>query len=147
MSVALQQELKGDPLALGYAALLPDCPGAVADMLNARTRTMLQTRFITARTIAAELSLPDSAAVLTALRTLAATNALIEAMWTFMLTDSGIDIGNANTQSMIDTLVAEVVFTSDQGTALKRMAIQPCTRAAELGIGTVSDVDVMEAWE
>lgn len=150
MNVILQNELRNDPLQLGYSALMPDCPGLVAEKINTKSRDIVRTRFVTARTILFELGAVQGAVVMDALQ--AASAGVPALRWILpMMTvhrgeESGVDIGAAETRGMVDQLAQAGVLTTEQAEALKGLAIQRSSRAEELGLPLVSVVDVMEAW-
>lgn len=141
---ALAAELSADPLARGYAEYLPHAPGVVADMLNAHTAQLIKSRFITARTVMAEGG-AEGVAILDALETAAQSNSTVRWALQFFTQDSGLDIGHEATQTTIDQLVLGAVLTTEQGTLLKNMALQPASRAEVLGLPPVSSRDVQIA--
>ena len=142
--MTLRTELSTDPLGRGYAAHLPDSPGIVADMLNAVNRTAVRSRFISARTVLAELGL-GGAAILDALEAVAPAVSAVKWMMSFVKSDAGVDIGSPVAQGLVDLLVAGATLTAPQGAALKSLALQPCSRANELGLPPVSVLDVIGA--
>jgi hypothetical protein len=154
---ALKTEIQTDPTSMGYAALLPSCPGIVADKLNAiSTAKCLKSRFVTARTIQNEVA--SGGAILKQLKSaagkpLATTmtpqldelqEALITAV-SFLYQDSGVDVGTAGTQGLIDACVSVAVLTAAQGASLKAMGMAFCTRAEALGLGYVYESDLRKA--
>lgn len=90
--------------------------------LNAQGLMEIQSRYITARTILAELE--DGAEILAALDAAASSSSAIKYALSFLKQDSGLDVGNPATQAMIDQLTPTVLST-DQATHLKNMALQP----------------------
>jgi hypothetical protein len=133
----LSDELTNDPLGLDYAAHLPDCPGVVCDMLNLPVRAMPQERFVTVRTVLAECA--GGAQILDKLEGLASM--VPEVKWAMRLLDSGtgIDVGFAGTRTLLDALAAQGALTQGEADALKNLAIQPCSRAHELGLPHVTE--------
>lgn len=95
---------------------------ALADGLNAQGVVEIQSRYITARTILAELV--DGVGILTALDAAVDASVAIKYAVNFLSKDSGIDIGNPATQAMVDQ-ITPTVLTEEQATALKHMALQP----------------------
>lgn len=140
----LNDELRADPKGLGYAQFLPDAPGMVVELLNAPTESMVKPRFITARTILAECD--DGAGVLDAMTAAASGISAVKWALTFLSTDSGIDVGHARTQGMIDSLVGAGVMTQPLADQLKALAIQSASRAEVLGLGVVTEEQVRSAW-
>jgi hypothetical protein len=139
----LQAEIQTDPAGKGYAAHLPSAPGIVVDLLNAQTETMAKPRYVTTRTIMAECA--ASSAILAALKAAAAENVEVECAWNFLNKDSGIDIGNERTLVMCDQLAAGGVLTQPQADQLKAMANQSASRAEVLGLGRVTEQDLIAA--
>lgn len=141
---ALSQELAADPAGLGYAAHLPDSPGLVVDLLNAPTRTAIKPRFVTARGVLAEVD--GGAQILDKLEALSAGVSEVKWAMKFLLTD-GIDVGHPRTRALLDQLAAGGGITADEAGALKALAIQPVSRAEELGLGVITEADVRIALE
>lgn len=86
-------------------------------------RTSIQSRFVTARTILAEVS--GGAALLDKMQNLGSTLPAVRYAMTFLNQESGIDIGHAATQGMVDQLVGGGALTASEGAALKNLAVQP----------------------
>lgn len=139
MSV-LSDEIDNDPKNKGYAALLPNQPGRVVDLLNALTETKYKSRMITARGILSDYPVgPNSAAVvLDKLDAAAPTIPALKWAWKF-ISGEGLDIGNAATLAMIDQLVAGEVLTSEEGAMLKGLSLQPASRAEVLGLPYITE--------
>ncbi|HET8687730.1 MAG TPA: hypothetical protein VFM18_13850 [Methanosarcina sp.] len=144
MSV-LKTELRTDPLKMGYMSYLPDCPGVVADKLNATTQIGVTSRYVNARTVLSELG-AQGVDILESLRFAAASIPAVYWILPFIQTESGVDVGAPFCQTMIDTLAMAGKLTSDQATALKNLAKQPISRAQQLGLGIVSATDVTNAF-
>jgi len=139
MSV-LGDEILNDPTGKGYAALLPDQPGRVVELLNDQTETMVKTRMITARGILSDYP-GGPAAAATLLDKLDASAPSIPALkwaWKF-ISGEGLDIGNAATQGMLDTLATAAVITSTEAANLKALALQKASRAEVLGLPYVDE--------
>lgn len=116
----------------------------IARLLNLPDGTAIRSRFITARTVLAEIG-PDGATILDKLEAAAAVIPAVKWAMRFIVQDSGIDIGHPGTQGMTDQLVAGGILTAEEGAALKGLALQPVTRAERL-IGTsVTPQDIEEA--
>lgn len=137
MSV-LSDEITTDPTGKGYAALLPDQPGKVVDLLNAKTETKTKPRIITARGILSDYSggPAAAAAVLDKLDAAAPSIPALKWAWAF-IKGEGIDIGNSATQGMLDLLATPTlgdVLTGTEAANLKNLALQPASRAEVLGL-------------
>lgn len=148
MSV-LGDEILNDPTGKGYAAFLPGQPGHVCDLLNAKTETLPKERIITSRGVASALGIIDGENFLESLEnfstaTLAADNPLLpyqpgikrQIAW---LSTSGLDLGDALTRQLLDTLAAAGVITTAAATTLKTVALQPASRAEVLGLPYVTE--------
>lgn len=140
---ALFNEVKTDPLALGYAVLLPAQPGRVVELMNKLTQSMVKSRMVTARAIIAEC--PNGGAILDALEAVAVNNTNVKWAMKFLAQDAGIDIGASATRALIDGLVTATVLTAAQGTALKNLANQPASRSEVLGFGFVNEETLYKA--
>lgn len=135
-----------------YASYLPDDLEPVLALLNAPSTTLVKPRFITARTVLAELGGPgavslDKLEAFIAAAPPAGAEQLHSAMkWAlrFLTSEGGLDIGHANSQAMLDGLALVGVLTSGEAAALKALASQPASRAEVLfGVGarvTVADI-------
>lgn len=138
----LKDEITNDPLGIGYAANLPNSPGVVVDMLNAKIFKAVKPRIVTARAIIVEC--PSGASILDKFEQAASTNSTIKWAVTFLGQEAGIDVGNVATQEMIDALTGPLL-TAEEGAQLKNMALQPASRAEVLDLGFVSIYDLIAA--
>jgi hypothetical protein len=139
--MSLQQELQTDPLGLGYAQFVPQAPGLLVEMLNAPNYTKHKSRFVTARTVLAEVA--DGATILDKLETAAQTNSAVKWAMRFITTD-GIDVGYPVTQQLLDSLVG-TTLTQTESDSLKNLALQPASRAEVLGFAPVTEEQVRNA--
>lgn len=149
---ALAAEIAGVP---ELAALMPDQPGGVAERLNALTRTGVRPRLVTARTVIREIgpaggvalwkleAFGNSAGTLTADPQAFALAANVSWGMRFLASE-GIDVGDAQARALLDAAATAGVITSAECNALKGLAIQPISRAEELGLPRLTDVMVME---
>lgn len=95
---------------------------ALAAGLNAQPVKVLQPRYITARTILAEC--PEGGLILAALDSAAAANAAVKYAVRFLGQDSGLNVGDAVTQGMLDSMVG-TVLTQAQADQVKALAMLP----------------------
>lgn len=95
---------------------------AIAEIISVGRKT-IQSRFVTARTVLAECA--EGQAILDTLKAVAASNSAVNWAITFLGQDSGLDVGNAATQGMVDQLVAAGALTAAQATSLKNLANLP----------------------
>jgi hypothetical protein len=135
MSV-LSDEIDQDPEGKGYAALLPDKPGHVVDLLNA------ETELVNARTIMTGLKLMDVLgvtiyeSVMNKLDAIAPSRVIVRDFLARIRADSA-DVGSPTTLEMIDqvgTIPAPNGFTAEEVTVLKAMSLQYLSRAEVLGL-------------
>ena len=114
---------------------------AVTEALNDKSmHKSTQSRFITARTILAELA--DGSVILDKLEAVATQVSAVKWSMYYLKGESGIDIGHPGTIAQIDGLVSGGVLTSSEGEELKGMALLPTSRAGMLGLGSVSYNDI-----
>jgi hypothetical protein len=137
MSV-LGDEITNDPTGKGYVSFLPDQPGHVVDLLNAKTETMYKSRLVTGRTILAECG-AFGPGILSALDAASVNNEAVKWAVKFLGNDGGLDVGHTVTHATIDQLVNATVLTAEQGQALKDMSLQPASRAEVLGLSMVTE--------
>jgi hypothetical protein len=140
--MSLQQELTTDPLGRGYQQYLADCPGTLAEMLNAPVYTMPKARFVNARGVLAQHG-AAGAEILDKLEMAAASNSAVKWAMRFMAAD-GIDVGHPTTRTLLDGLVG-TVLTQAECDLLKDMAVQPASRAEVLGLDYVQEHNVRAA--
>lgn len=91
-------------------------------------RTALVDRRVTAATILSELPISGPVQGGTVLDKLEAAGSTVPACkWAsrLLLTEIGINVGDPNTQAMLDMLATAGVLTSGEAAALKAMAVQP----------------------
>jgi len=136
----LKQEIDSGPLA---AECVGKTDTEIAELLNAMTGQMVQTRFITARTILAEL--PDAANILDKLDAVAANIPSVKWAMRYLIGETGIDIGHPGTRQQIEALQTAGVLTADEATGLLNMAVFPASRTEIIGLGAVSAGDVSRA--
>lgn len=133
----LRTELITDPLAIGYAGKSDD---EVTDLLNALSYSKIKPRFITARSMLAEI--PTAAQILDKLEATATSISSVKWAMFYLKGEGGIDIGHPATIAQLDDLVTYSILTNDEATAVKNMAIQPASRAEILGLDPVNYNDV-----
>jgi hypothetical protein len=136
----LKEEIETGPLALD---LLGRTDAEVAALLNERTATSVQSRFVTGRTILAEIA--DGAAILDALEAASAVIPAVKWAMLYLKGETGIDIGYPSTRAQLDALAVAQVLTPTQAEALKDMALLPASRAEIIGLPSVSYGDVSRA--
>lgn len=147
----LADELRDDPLALGYAQHLPDSPGMVVQLINAPSFSMVKPLMLSERGLLAHYADGPVAAdgVLSKLETFAQTShvlaSVVRRAVKFLGTPEGMDIGSPTTHAMLDALQTASVLTADEVAKIKALALQPASRAEVLGLGPVTEAQVMEA--
>lgn len=134
----LTDELRNDPLGIGYASMTDD---EVAASLNEPRFSVPTTRFMTWRAIAAVLDDDEYASTKTALNQLANMSAKVADMIPFLSqatgddgTGGGIDFGNAGVRAMIQALPGIGEATKQKLLALGE---RPASRAEILGLPQV----------
>jgi hypothetical protein len=146
----LRQEILSGPHAAACAPYVinwdaPKTPGsyqrdqAIADILNsADGGSTYFERFITARTLLAELDPTTAATILDKLEATAQVNSVVKWAMKYITTD-GIDIGHASTHAVLDA-----VLTAEESAAVKALATKT-VKYAELVLGAsvnVADVSI-----
>lgn len=133
----LRDELTADPLTLGYAAHIASGSHAtVASMLNERQFEHVFGRFITARTILAELPLAQGSIIINKLAAIAKIDAVVGVAWTFLNTEGGFDVGHPSARAAIDSLVNDQGgLTIAEADALKSLARAPAASRWEVLTG------------
>lgn len=138
----LRAEIDTGPLA---SELVGKSDDDVAAILNDKQFTATKERYVTVRTVLAELGATAGAAILDKLEAAATQSSPVKWMLKFLTQDSGLDVGQSETQGCIDALAVAGVLTTDEATALKGMALLPTSRAEILGFGPVSYNDINKA--
>src|SRR5438874_2109825 len=95
----------------------------LASGLNAQGITAVQSRFVTMRTITAECE--DADVLIGALMKAATVSPSVAEMLLFLRSDSGMDVGHPNTQTKIDALATNGLFTQAQADEFKNLALLP----------------------
>ena len=134
----LTDELRNDPLGVGYANMTDD---EVAASLNEPRYSVPTQRFITWRAIAAVLDDAEYAAVKTSLNQLAQVSPKVADMIPFLSqatgddgTGGGIDFGNADVRAMIQALPG---VSEETKRKLLALGERPASRAEILGLPEV----------
>lgn len=127
--MTLKNELTIDPLGIGYARMTP---AEIEASLNAKTRSRIVERWVTARTILAECA--GGAKILDKLEAAAAQISEVKWAMRFLQQEGGIDAGHPATLAMVEQLQAAGILTVDEAVALGALAVEPCSRAEELGL-------------
>ena len=142
----LRAEIDNDPEDLGYAIYLPHGPGAVVDLLNNLSSTMV-------KTIRASTALMWAAGGAYSTIVDASNNVNHPARASCLVVreafSSGQDIhlGLQTMRDMLDGWVATSVITQAQKDSLLVLATQPASRAEILGLGRVTEQDLRNALE
>ena len=130
--MVLQDELKNDPIGVGYSFM---SDAEIMASLNATTRTRNVSRFVTARSILAECA--DGATILDKLEAASAFVSPVKWAMRFLAQEGGVDAGHPVTLELIGVLEKQGVLTSDEAMQLRNLSVEVCSRADELGIGHV----------
>lgn len=125
---ALRALIDADP-ELAAAENTPDNASAIAAKLNALTETRVASRFVTARTVLAELG-PAGADILDKLEALSSTVSPVKWAMRFVAGEGvGIDVGHPVTIGLFDALAEAHAITHVDAAALKSLAVVPSSRA------------------
>jgi hypothetical protein len=141
--MTLLDEINNDPTGKGYAVHLPDSPGVVCDLINARTETMAKERWVTALTILSECELGVS--IIRKLKSLIPQDAVVEVAWNRLNGATGLNVNDQATKAYLDGLGAGGGLEDEEIKQLKALALQPASRAEVLGFPPVTVVDLIEA--
>jgi len=110
-------------------------PGHVVDLLNDKSGSLNQERWVTSLTIMAELGVDMYRSIMTKLDAIAAADVAVRDFVARLRSQAGADIGHANTLGMIDQLAAlQDGFTAEEVTALKGMSLLPASPMDMLGL-------------
>ena len=150
--MSLKQELDSDPLGIGYASFKPDSPGSVVAKLSYLNYSAVKPLLLSERGILERY--PDGPvaadAVLTKLEQFALSAhplaSVVKRALKFLAQAEGLDLGSGATQGMLTMLAQGGVITDSESGKLKGLAMQPATRAEVLGLGLVTEADVVAAW-
>lgn len=138
---ALATELRTDPLARGYAALLnPYNEAALLALLNTQSYTRIASTNVTAKTVLAAFG-AAGATMLDKLNAAAGANSAVKWAMQFM-TGAGIDAGDPVTQGLLDQLATAGALTTAEAASLKGLASVPASRGEVLGLGQISREDL-----
>ncbi len=133
--MALNEELQ-DPKYAG----LSDTD--VADLLNAKVIDSVAERFVTDRTLYAELGPEVAETILTKMAQ--ADNPMVTRALRWIETRDGLDVGHPTTQAMLDSLQGGL-FDEQEAAAIKSLAAIKVSRADQLKLGWVYPGDVERA--
>ena len=143
---ALAAEISTDPAALGYAAHLPDAPGAVCDLMNATTST--KSGVVPTAQFAIWAASTGMRAVIED-KALAAGDPLRSAALTLrdLLAGSmaGLDLSDAANVAGLQVWVTVGALTQENHDALVALAATPASRADVLGLPRVTFDDLVAA--
>ena len=135
----LSQEIANDPLALGYAN------GNIEQLINEKRFTRLVEYELGKGDVLNVLDLPTANALCDLI-----DNTSDFRHVKYLFANGKLRIDFPKTQAILASLVgvqiaANVVFSQDHVNAINALASKPCSRAEQLGLGYVTDRDIMEA--
>jgi hypothetical protein len=139
MSV-LSDEIDQDPTGKGYAAFLPDQPGRVVELLNAKTETKLglvdRTEFTlwTVETGMLAVIKDESEDKTSALRSSA-----LAMIYVLLGASSGIDFSNPKNVQTLDAWASLGKLSPTNKDSLLAVATKPASRAEVLGLPTITE--------
>lgn len=138
--MALQAEIETGPLATECAG---KSDAEVAAILNAPHAPGVRPRFVTGRTILAEIA--AGADILDKLEAAAPNIPPLKWAMRFLIGEAGIDIGHPGTRAQITALAAAGVITEPERDALLSMGETTMSRAELAGFGSITPGDVSRA--
>lgn len=142
----LRDEITLDPLAKGYAALLPGAQGVVVEMLNALTETALKP--IKSQTALAWAAAGPYSAIVDAGNNPAhPCRASCLVIQSTMMTNLDIHIDQPEVLAMFTGWVSCGIITHDEFDDLINKAMKPASRAEMLGLNVVTGADLAAAME
>ena len=124
--------------------------GAIAAKLNEASETAVRSRFITTRTIFAEIDAATAQSLLGKFKAAQASDDVLAVAWAAInsFTDGGgIDIGKPATRALLDGFVQQGVFTQAEADSVKALANVSESPAEYAGLGRVGFRDVARARE
>jgi len=145
MASPLQNEITTDPLERGYADM---SDAEVAASLNAEDITTTYERFVTYRTLMAEIGATEAATIRAKIMGAMEAQpplALAHDMLSCYETGGGIDFGHDGTRAFLDQMEAAELFTAEEVAACKSLGERLISRAFELGLGAVKEGYVARA--
>lgn len=150
----LQDEITNDPEGIGYAQYLPDAPGKVVELLNDPRFDQLGT--ITMEELEGFMKTNMHSSGLPIYWAMKQTVRSSEAPENIrLLCEMALDLTTSSfrivkmylpvIQTNLDALVATGFLTVDQRIELEAMATHKVSRAQQLGLDKLTDIDIMEA--
>ena len=115
----------------------------IAVLFNEKTLTMVQSRFVQARTIVAEID--DGGEILDAIESVSVAVPAVKWMMIYLKGEVGVDVGYPKTRKRIDDLAAGGILTVEQAETVKAMAVVPASIAEVAGFGYISHQQVAQA--
>ena len=140
-NAVLNAEIANDPQGKGYAALLPDRPGHVVDLLNAETEFIHKRRIMTVLKLMDDLGVTMYESVMNKLDAIAPARVIVRDFLARFRADSA-DVGSPTTLEMIDVVGAIAApngFTAEEVTKLKSLSLQPASHAEVLGLPYITE--------
>lgn len=142
----LKNELAVDPLSIGYAACFPDSPGAVVDLINAKTQMMVKE--ITCAQGMGWAAAGPYAAIVDASENVAhpcrASCLVLRELFSAGLP---IHLEDPHVMGMFGAWVATGLITQAEQDALIVTATQPASRAEVLGLPVITEAAIRAALE
>ena len=144
--INLRSEIDNDPAQYGYAAHLPDSPGAVVDLLNDQSTTIVKSiKASTAMMWAAGGAYSTIVDASNDVNHPARASCLV--VREAFASGQDIHLGLQSMRDMLTAWVATSVITQSQHDVLIALATQPASRAEEIGLDRVTEQDLRTALE
>jgi hypothetical protein len=126
------------PKDLGYYAK----DVAIAEIFNAPVGSQLVERYENNRGLMSALGAITAATILEKLEQAATQNIVLKWIMPTILSDEGLNIGDPETQKMLDALVVANVITQAEAELVKALAVQPSSLAYETVGQPITAADV-----
>lgn len=120
--------------------------GTISAALNVKDVPTNKSRLVTARTLLAELDPVTAATILEKLDPASAGNPVIKWAMKFLVSEPGLDIGHANTLTMLDSLEAANVLLAAEVAAIKSLSATTISRAQRDYGRDLHNLDVARAF-
>lgn len=142
---ALADEVRNDPQAIGYAAHLPGSPGAIVDLINARTQSMLQPMTASRALVWAAKSRSYAKIVDTGNDTASPYRDSCLAFRDNIFGGLPVDLSDADVQAEFSAWETGDIITADAHALAISYATQPASRADVLGLPPATVENLYEA--
>lgn len=145
MQSALAAELKNDPEGLGYSAHLPDDPQRVLDLLTQQTTTMIGPLRSTTAKVWAANGIYEKIFDASMTQGHPCRSSCLIIRETFACGDP-IHLEDPRLQGMLTAWISGEIVTEEEVNALYALATVTVSRAEKLGISSLTNRQILDAW-